>query len=325
MARMGVNEAEEAPLGELANAESQADEETDPEEEWNEMHEDWEDEAGPWEVVVMDDADVVLTEAKERFLVSRLTWNVTFATQKETRITAAWNAWHMKGQFWKAKVDFKFKCNVCKATIQGALLSGLCASAGQHESFTENELFPLEGSQIKLARRLLEKLGRRAEQAANRNQSPASKPWEWCQSQRSSESDAQLEPRGRQSKFKTKRLVPPVTAGGNFLTDAPEQIPLHDERWEVEARPLSGGGSLSNPRRTRKSEKKSQPGQGAVQKGTGRKQGAKFDHFVDKEKTADAINDFILNTVTSAAQALLAKRLEDEEEWSDGTSEAKER
>ena len=29
------------------------------------------------------------------------------------------------------KVDLKFRCNVFKATTQGALLSGLCAFAGQ--------------------------------------------------------------------------------------------------------------------------------------------------------------------------------------------------
>ena len=56
----------------------------------------------------------------------------------------------MVGQFWKAKVDFKFKCNVFKASIQGALLSGLCAFARPDGSFTENELFPLKKCQNKL-------------------------------------------------------------------------------------------------------------------------------------------------------------------------------
>ena len=36
---------------------------------------------------------------------------------------------------------------------------------------------------------------------------------------------------------------------------------------------------------------------------------------VDDEKTADAITDFFIKTVTSAAKFLLAKRPKDEEEW----------
>ena len=59
------------------------------------------------------------------------------------------------GQFYKAKVDFKFKGNVFQATMQGALLSGMCVLAGQHGSFTENEVFPLESRLNELARRLL--------------------------------------------------------------------------------------------------------------------------------------------------------------------------
>ena len=62
---------------------------------------------------------------------------------------------------------------------------------------------------------------------------------------------------------------------------------------------------------------------GAVGKALG-ENNSKFDHFVDSEKTADAINDFFFNTVTRTAQPLLAKRPEDEEEWSDRTSSAKE-
>ena len=59
------------------------------------------------------------------------------------------------GQFRKAKVNFKFKCNVFKATVLGALLSGLCAFGRQSGSFTEGELNQLEACQNKLARRLL--------------------------------------------------------------------------------------------------------------------------------------------------------------------------
>ena len=58
-------------------------------------------------------------KTKVRYLESRLTWNTPFATERATRMTGAWNAWLMLGRFWKAKVDFKFKCNIFKATIQG--------------------------------------------------------------------------------------------------------------------------------------------------------------------------------------------------------------
>ena len=71
-----------------------------------------------------------------RSLGSCQTWNMAIAAEREIRINAAWNAWHMMGQFWKAKVNFKFQCNVFKATVHGALLSGLCAFAGQNGSFT---------------------------------------------------------------------------------------------------------------------------------------------------------------------------------------------
>ena len=51
------------------------------------------------------------------------------------------------GQFRKAQVDLKSECNVFEATVQGVF-------AGQNGSFTENELFPLEACQNRLARRL---------------------------------------------------------------------------------------------------------------------------------------------------------------------------
>ena len=51
-AGMGMDDAEEARLGTSANAESRerahAEQATDPEHEWNKLHEDWRDEADPW-------------------------------------------------------------------------------------------------------------------------------------------------------------------------------------------------------------------------------------------------------------------------------------
>ena len=90
------------------------------------------------------------SKTKVRYLCSRLNWNMSFrkgaheSRQPGTRGTC----WVSSG---KAKVDFKFKCNVFKATTQGALLSRLCACAGQSGSFAVNELFPLERCQNKLA------------------------------------------------------------------------------------------------------------------------------------------------------------------------------
>ena len=66
-----------------------------------------------------------------RYLCSRLTWNV---------------AWI----FWKAEVNFEFECKVFEASVQGALLAGLCACAAQQETFTEVEILPLELGQNRL-------------------------------------------------------------------------------------------------------------------------------------------------------------------------------
>ena len=53
---------------------------------------------------------------------------------------------------------------------------------------------------------------------------------------------------------------------------------------------------------------------GAVEQALEEKK-AKFDDLVDPEKTADAINDSFIKTVTSAMKPLLARRPKDEEEW----------
>ena len=42
---------------------------------------------------------------------------------------------------------------------------------------------------------------------------------------------------------------------------------------------------------------------------------AEFDHLVDRETTADAINDLLMKTVPNAARLLLAKRPKDTEEF----------
>ena len=76
--------------------------------------------------------------------------------EKEIRITAAWNAWHMMEQFWKAKVNSKFKCNIFKATVQGALLSGLLRLGGaKRKPHRQRASYQLAACQNKLAKRLL--------------------------------------------------------------------------------------------------------------------------------------------------------------------------
>ena len=57
-----------------------------------------------------------------------------------------------------------------------------------------------------------------------------------------------------------------------------------------------------------------------------------FEHLVDSKRTAGAINDLLVKTVTNAARSLLATRPKDAEEWvirsraqSNGTVKAKER
>ena len=109
-------------------------------------------------------------KTKVRYLGCLLNWDMSSATERETRIAAVWNAWHMLGQFWKPQVDFKFKCNVFKATMQGALLSGLCTCAGENGSFAEIELFPLERCQNQLARRLLAMMRRNWDGEPNKQQ-----------------------------------------------------------------------------------------------------------------------------------------------------------
>ena len=97
------------------------------------------------------------SQTKVMCLGSRFTLYYVLRKKKgETIIAAAWNARHMMGLVWKAQVDSKYKCNVFKATVQGALLSGLCAFARHffYGSCTEDELFPLEACHNRLARRL---------------------------------------------------------------------------------------------------------------------------------------------------------------------------
>ena len=85
----------------------------------------------------------------------RLTWNMSFAKKRETRTAAALECVANVGRFLDCASQRQLKkCNVFKETVQGAILSGLCAFAGQNGSFTKNGLFPLKACLKRLAHRL---------------------------------------------------------------------------------------------------------------------------------------------------------------------------
>ena len=68
-----------------------------------------------------------------RHLGSRLTWNMSFAKKRETRTAAALGCVANVGRFLDCASQRQLKkCNVFKETVQGAILSGLCAFAGQN-------------------------------------------------------------------------------------------------------------------------------------------------------------------------------------------------
>ena len=74
-----------------------------------------------------------------RYLGSRLTWNMSFAKERETRSVVALECVANVGRFLESAGQRQLKkCNVFKATVHGAILLGLCAFAG---------LFPLKACQ----------------------------------------------------------------------------------------------------------------------------------------------------------------------------------
>ena len=72
-----------------------------------------------------------------RYLGSRLTWNMSFAKARGTRIAAAWNTWRMLGDCWKAPVNFKCQMQCVGGNCAGCVFSGFRAFAGQNGSVTE--------------------------------------------------------------------------------------------------------------------------------------------------------------------------------------------
>ena len=127
-----------------------------------------------------------------RHLGSSLTWNTSFAKERETRIAAALECVANVGRFLECASQRELKkCNVFKAIVHGAILSGLCAFAGQNGSFTKNGLFPLIACQNRLAHRLLAMTRRtwdsEPKQVTNHEQKKCTERLEWCQTQWSSE------------------------------------------------------------------------------------------------------------------------------------------
>ena len=157
---------------------------------------------------------------------------MSFAKKKgETIIAAAWNARHMMGLVWKAQVDSQYKCNVFKATVQGALLSGLCAFARNfYGSCTEDELFPLEACHNRLARRLFAMTKRNWDSEPKKGNFEKKKklfrkfeivPVAIMIRRRLGRKNGGANSEGR--------LFPPASAGGNLCADTSGEVPLHDE------------------------------------------------------------------------------------------------
>ena len=127
-----------------------------------------------------------------RYLGRRLTWNMSFAKETETRIAPALECVANVGRFLVCASQRQLKkCNVFKAIVQGAILSGLCAFAGQNGSFTKNGLFPLKVCHNRLAHRLFAMTRRtwdsEPKQVTNHEQKKCTERLELCQLQRSSE------------------------------------------------------------------------------------------------------------------------------------------
>ena len=77
-----------------------------------------------------------------------------------------------------ALVNFKFKCNEVKATVQVALLPGFGAFAGQTGSFTEKDIFSMETCQNRSTACNDEKeLGQCAKKDTHFERRAASKVW----------------------------------------------------------------------------------------------------------------------------------------------------
>ena len=125
-----------------------------------------------------------------RYLGSRLTWNMSFAKERETRTAPALECVANVGRFLECASQRQLKKCMFNATVQGAILSGLFAFAGPNGSFTENGLFPLKVCRNRLAHRLLAMTRRtwdsEPKQVTNHEQKKCTERLEWCQLQRSS-------------------------------------------------------------------------------------------------------------------------------------------
>ena len=110
------------------------------------------------------------SKTKARYLDGQLTWNMPSATETETRIiAAAWNAWHMLGQFWKKKSRWTLSSS---ATSSKQPYRAHCCQACALLSSTAKELFPLEACQSKLARRPVAMTRRNCGGEPNKQQIP---------------------------------------------------------------------------------------------------------------------------------------------------------
>ena len=93
------------------------------------------------------------SKAKVRYLGSRPTRNMSFATERETQTAAAWNAWQMLGEFCTAKVDFKTQVQTSPEQAYKAHCSQACALL--RDKMEASQRTSCERRQKKVARRLL--------------------------------------------------------------------------------------------------------------------------------------------------------------------------
>ena len=149
------------------------------------------------------------SKTKVRCLGCRLT-----CAEKEIRIRAAWNAWHLMEQFWKQQ------CRVRS-------FQGYCALAGRSGSLTDSELHQLEACQNKLARRLLA-LTRRIWDTEPKQRQISIKELH----RKLGIVAIAMGLRIRRRADSKRRPSPPTSAGSKFRANALGQDPKNDGCWE---------------------------------------------------------------------------------------------
>ena len=114
------------------------------------------------------------SKTKVRYLDGQLTWDMSSATETETRIAAACNAWHMLVRFWKKKSRWTLSSSATssKQPYRAHCCQACALLKDKNGSFTAKELFPLEECENKLARRLVAMTRRNCDGEPNKGHIP---------------------------------------------------------------------------------------------------------------------------------------------------------